>query len=64
VAWPDDARVAVENALVSVQDVLRLVEAGRVVAERDDAESLRAAVHSLRLIADRIDRGGDGVMFP
>jgi hypothetical protein len=49
---------------VSVQDVLRLVEAGRVVAERDDAESLRAAVHSLRLIADRIDRGGDGVMFP
>jgi len=60
----DPPRIVVEDALVKVQEVLALIDTQALSARADDWAALRAAVDSLRLIADFLDRGGDGVAFP
>jgi hypothetical protein len=60
----DPPRIVVEDALVKVQQVLSLIDSHGLTARPDDRAALRAAVDSLRLIADVLDRGGDGVAFP
>jgi hypothetical protein len=60
----DPPRTVVEDALVKVQEVLSLIDSRALSARPRDLAALRAAADSLRLIADVLDRGGDGVAFP